>query len=119
MAGQVPYSPFPNGPFRIDSVTPSGGPIKANVFTMLTLSGIGLSNLERVIYKPKFTLRNIIPISDTVAHVQLPCQQLGNAHIHKMSFNLFGGGDPRGPDRPATRVRPDGDATQTESTTPR
>ena len=23
----------------------------------------------------------------------MPCQQLGNAHIHKMSFNLFGGGN--------------------------
>ena len=75
------------GGFQITAISPSGGYITED--TTLQIEGVGLLNLQRGIFKPKYSIRPIVATSDTTATMLMPCRNMG-AGVHRLTFVAIG-----------------------------
>ena len=56
---------------------------------MITFTGTGLLQLQRAVYKPKYSIRLVTVVSDSEASVILPCRTMGTG-VHRLTFTLSG-----------------------------
>lgn len=75
------------GPFTVTAASPVGGSLSGD--TVITFRGTGLSQLSRAIFKPKYSIRAVTILSNSMATVDLPCRTMGTG-THRLTFMLEG-----------------------------